>query len=175
MALSGEEAGVSGSGPASSGTGYSGHGVQLEEVEGKGHPTQAVGENLKLNEVRDCADQSLFRWQTPLPFLAQPPPTTGFPGGASGKEPACQCRRLKRRRLDPWVGKITGEGHGNPLQYSCLENPTDRGGWQATVHRVAKSQTQLKWLSSSSQTPYNPTLNPQQVSHSASTINQKPT
>ena len=37
-----------------------------------------------------------------------------------------------------------GEGHGNPLQYSCLENPMDKGTWQATVYRVEKSQTQLK-------------------------------
>ena len=37
------------------------------------------------------------------------------------------------------------EGNGNPLQYSCLENPTDRGAWQATIHRVVKSQTPLKW------------------------------
>ena len=40
----------------------------------------------------------------------------------------------------------SGGGHGNPLQYSCLENPMDRGAQGATVHRVAKSQTQLKWL-----------------------------
>ena len=40
-----------------------------------------------------------------------------------------------------------GGGHGNPLQYSCLENPMDRGGWWATVHGVAKSWTRLKWLS----------------------------
>ena len=40
-----------------------------------------------------------------------------------------------------------GEGNGNPLQYSCLENPVDKGTWQATVHRVEKSQTWLKWLS----------------------------
>ena len=39
-----------------------------------------------------------------------------------------------------------GEGHGNPLQYSCLENFMDRGAWQATVHGVIRSQTQLKWL-----------------------------
>ena len=37
-----------------------------------------------------------------------------------------------------------GEGHGNPLQYSCLENPVDRGAWWAAVHGVAQSQTQLK-------------------------------
>ena len=41
-------------------------------------------------------------------------------------------------------GRSPGEGHGNPLQCSCLENPMDQGAWQATVHRVAKSQTQLK-------------------------------
>ena len=42
---------------------------------------------------------------------------------------------------------LPGEGHGNPLQYSCLDNPMDKGAWQATVRRVAKSQTQLKQLS----------------------------
>ena len=47
----------------------------------------------------------------------------------------------------PGLGRSPGEGHSNPLQYSCLENPMDRGAWRATVHRVAKSQTQLKQLS----------------------------
>ena len=42
---------------------------------------------------------------------------------------------------------ITGEGNGNPLQYSCLENPMDRGAWRATVHGISESQTWLKWLS----------------------------
>ena len=44
----------------------------------------------------------------------------------------------------------TGEGNGNPLQYSCLENPRDRGAWWATVYGVAQGWTRLKWLSSSS-------------------------
>ena len=44
----------------------------------------------------------------------------------------------------PRLGKSPGEGNGNPLPHSCLENPLDRGGWWATVHSVAKSQTQLK-------------------------------
>ena len=43
----------------------------------------------------------------------------------------------------PGLGRSPGEGNGNPLQYSRLENPTDRGAWQATVHGVAKSQTRL--------------------------------
>ena len=41
----------------------------------------------------------------------------------------------------PGLGRSSGEGNGNPLQYSCLENPRDRGAWQATVNGVAKSQT----------------------------------
>jgi len=45
---------------------------------------------------------------------------------------------------------MSGEGHGNPLQCSCLENPRDRGAWWAAVYGVAQSQTQLKQLSSSS-------------------------
>ena len=46
----------------------------------------------------------------------------------------------------PELGRYTGEGHGNPLQYSCLENSMDRGAWRVTVHRVPKSQTRLKLL-----------------------------
>ena len=65
----------------------------------------------------------------------------GFLGGARGKEPACQSRRYNR------LGKIPGGGHGDPLQYSCLENPMGRGAWWATVHRVAKSRSQLTRLS----------------------------
>ena len=47
----------------------------------------------------------------------------------------------------PGSGRCLGGGHGNPLQYSRLENPMDRGDWRATVHGVAKSQTRLKRLS----------------------------
>ena len=49
--------------------------------------------------------------------------------------------------LIPGLGRSPGGGNGNPLQYSCLENPMDRGAWQATVHRVAKSRTWMKRLS----------------------------
>jgi len=62
----------------------------------------------------------------------------------SSKESACQCRRCKRCGFNPWVGKIPGEGNGNPFQYSCLENPMERGAWQAMVHRAARSETRLK-------------------------------
>ena len=46
----------------------------------------------------------------------------------------------------PGLGRCPGGRHGNPLQYSCLENPMDRGAWRATVPEVAKSQTRQKWL-----------------------------
>ena len=49
--------------------------------------------------------------------------------------------------LIPRSGRFPGGEHGNPLQYSCLENPMDREAWQATVHRVTESWTQLKRLS----------------------------
>ena len=52
--------------------------------------------------------------------------------------------------LIPGLGRSPGGRHGNPLQYSCLENSMDRGAWRATVHRVAQSQIQLMGLSSSS-------------------------
>ena len=46
----------------------------------------------------------------------------------------------------PGLARHHGEGNGNPLQYSRLENPMDRGAWWVTFHRVTKSQTRLKWL-----------------------------
>ena len=56
------------------------------------------------------------------------------------KESACNVGDVG---LIPGLGRFPGGGHGNPLQYSCLENPTDRGAWWATVHGVGKSQTRL--------------------------------
>ena len=61
-----------------------------------------------------------------------------FPGDPDSKESACNVGDLG---LIPGSGRSPGGGHGNPLQYSCLENPMDRGAWQATVYGVAKSQT----------------------------------
>ena len=63
-----------------------------------------------------------------------------FSGGSDGKEPACIAGDSG---LIPWLGRSIGEGNGNPLQYSCLENSMDRGAWWATVYGVAKSQTRL--------------------------------
>ena len=63
-----------------------------------------------------------------------------FPSGSDGKESAHHAGYLA---LLPELGRSPGEGNSHPLQYSCLENPMDRGASQATVHGVAKSQTRL--------------------------------
>ena len=69
-----------------------------------------------------------------IPFQTS---VTCFPGGSDSKEPAGDPGSI------PGLGRSPGEGNGNPLQYSCLENSMDRGAWWATVHRVPKSQTRL--------------------------------
>ena len=62
----------------------------------------------------------------------------GFPGGSDGKASAYNVGDLGSI---PGSGRSPGEGNGNPLQYSCLENPMDGGAWWATVHEVDKSRT----------------------------------
>ena len=63
------------------------------------------------------------------------------------KNPLANAGDVRDEGLIPRSGRFPGEGHGNPLQYSCLENSMDRGAWQVTVHRVTKSRTRLKQLS----------------------------
>ena len=63
---------------------------------------------------------------------------SGFPGGSDGKDSACNAGDPGSI---PGLGRSPGEGNGNPLQYSCLENSMERGTWQATVQGVAKGWT----------------------------------
>ena len=73
--------------------------------------------------------------------MFQQPPDTWldyFPGDLEGKASACNAGDPSSI---PETGRFPGEGNGNPLQYSCLENPMDGGAWEAAVHGVAKSQT----------------------------------
>ena len=65
---------------------------------------------------------------------------TGFPGGSDGK---VSDSNAGAQGSIPGLGISRGGRNGKPLQYSCLENPMDRGAWWATVHRVAKSRTRL--------------------------------
>ena len=72
-----------------------------------------------------------FKWEKPKPGIYYPPVNTlGFSGGSEGKELAFNAGDLGSI---PGLGRSHEEGNGNPLQYSCLENPMDRGAWQATV------------------------------------------
>ena len=66
-----------------------------------------------------------------------------FPGGAVVKNPSASGGDTRDMGSIPGSGRSSGEGNGNPLQYSCLGNPMDRGAWQATVLGSQKSQTQL--------------------------------
>ena len=82
-------------------------------------------------------------WKARLWLLGEKWRMLGFPGGSEGKESACNVGGLSSI---PGSGWSPGEENGNPLQYSWLENPMDGGAWRATVHGVAKSQTQ--WATS---------------------------
>ena len=73
-------------------------------------------------------------------FLLRQKVHQDFPGGSDGKASVYNAGDLGSI---PGLGRSPGEGNGNPLQYYCLENPMDRGPWQATVHGVAKSRTRL--------------------------------
>ena len=72
--------------------------------------------------------------------------TYSLPGGSDSKASVCNAGDTGSI---PGSGRSPGESNGTPLQYSCLENPMDRGAWWATVHGVAKSRTQLSDLTDS--------------------------
>ena len=64
----------------------------------------------------------------------------GFPGSSVGNKSACNAGDSRDAGSIPGLGRSPGEGHSNPLQYSCLNNSMDRGAWWATVHGVTQSQ-----------------------------------
>ena len=66
-----------------------------------------------------------------------------FPGGASGKESTCKAGDTADVDWIPGWGRAPGGGHGNPLQYSCLENPTHKGAWRATAHGATRLRHNL--------------------------------
>ena len=74
-------------------------------------------------------------------FLLMTMNHSGVSWWLSGKESACSAGDIGDMGSIPGLGRSPGEGHGNPLQYSCLESLVNRGAWQATVHEVSKSQT----------------------------------
>ena len=95
-----------------------GPGLGRSPGEGKGYPLQYSG-------LENFMDYTVH---------------VGFSGGLEVKVSACNAEDLGSI---PGLGRYPGEGNGNPLQYSCLENPMDGGAWWATVHGVAESQTRM--------------------------------
>ena len=82
-----------------------------------------------------CKDRSTLKYILVNNFLHYLSSVLGFPCSSVGKESACNAGD---QDSIPGSGRSPGEGDGNPLQYSCLENPMDRGAWQTTVHGVAR-------------------------------------
>ena len=93
-----------------------------------------------INMVHFLVNSSLISQSFVISFRV-----IGFPGSLDGKASAYN---VGDPGSIPGSGRSLGEGNGNPLQYSCLENPMDRGAWWATVHGVAKSRTRLSKFSS---------------------------
>ena len=81
-----------------------------------------------------------------LPFGFPQADSGGFSSASDGKESACNVGAAGGAGSIPGSGRSPGEGNGNPLQYSCLENPMDTGAWQTAVHGVAKSGIWLSYL-----------------------------
>ena len=117
-------------------------------MEGMRMGTAEEGSDLAFeSKVREAANKRKYHSKLAFKALAE-----DFPGGPEKvarmvKNPPIDAGDIRDTDLFPESGRSPGGGHGNPLQYSCLENPMDRRAWWATVHRVAQSQTQLKRLS----------------------------
>ena len=94
-----------------------------------------------LSKITACCStggQPKSHW---FPRYVRVSPLSGFPGGASGKEPTAGARDMRDASLIPKLRRSVGVGNGNLLQYSCLENSVDKGAWQGRVYEAAKSQT----------------------------------
>ena len=98
-----------------------------------------VGEILRRFIITEFHFYSLnFVFVVCLKFERSYKKYKGLPGGASGEETAWQCRRHKRCKFDFWSRRSPGGWHGNPLWYSCLESPINRGAWRAAGHSVQR-------------------------------------
>ena len=91
------------------------------------------GTQLTYSLFTDFSLVSTWRWTSQVALVVKNPSTNAEDGRDASSIPG--------------LGRAPGGGHGNPLKYSCLDNPMDSGAWWATVHRVAESRTQRKWLS----------------------------
>ena len=105
-------------------------------------PGESQGQEAWLAAVYGVAQS--WTWLKRRSSSSSSDPDWSFPGGSVGKESTCNVGDTRDVGLIPGLGRSPGGGHGNSLQYSCLENPMDRGAWWVTVHRVTKSWTWQK-------------------------------
>ena len=110
-------------------------GNKIREVNWVTHDHQLVGASRDSAHAPD---------PVPLLTFVRNSRKQGLPWWLSGKGSACSARDARDSGSIPGLGRSPGVGNGNPFQHSCLENPTDRGTWWATVHGVTKSQTRLR-------------------------------
>ena len=97
--------------------------------------------------AQDCRHSAFALGLTVPTYLEKYCLMYGLPWWLSHRESACNAEDTGDTGSIPGLGRFPGGRYGNPLQYSYLESPMDRGAWQATVYRVAQSRTQLKLLS----------------------------
>ena len=120
----------------------------LQDIKKPSHEEWAKCNGMCTTLRKNCRSISTGTGtKCPLTIMTPPPtPPCDFSGGTNGKESACNAGEPS---LILGLGRSPGEGHGKPPQCSCLEDSRDKGAWQATVYRVAKSWTRLSDFTSS--------------------------
>ena len=103
------------------------------------------GTRDQISNITGSSKKQESSRKTSISALLTMPKPLEFPGSSEDKASTCHAGD---QGSIPGLGRSPGEGNGNPLQYSCLENPMDRGAWPATVHGVTKSQTRLSKFTS---------------------------
>ena len=112
----------------------------------RSHPLKIGNKNLKFHSFQIHGEYSWYQNSSKLSpaIRASFIKNYTYQGASLVAQMVRICLQCRRPGFDPCVGKISGEENGYPLQYSCLENPMDKGVWWATVHGVAKNQTWLR-------------------------------
>ena len=130
--------------------------IKLGIEEGGLRNTAVLYLNLGISYITVCYFSSLYNTHKFFQRRQWHPTPVLLPGKSHGRRSLVRCSPWGREELDtterlhfPFSLSCIGEGNGNPLQCSCLENPRDRGAWWAAVYGVAQSRTRLKQLSSS--------------------------
>ena len=112
-------------------------------------PGRQIRENIQVSLSWQSLKQTCYVTGGPCLEKIDLEGSKGSPGDSQGvlvvKNLPANAGDIRDTGSIPGLGRSTGKGHGNPLQYSCLENPMDRGAWWATVHGVAKSRTQRNY------------------------------